>query len=55
MYGKCKGRRKWARILAPTNLQTAVVQSKTLIGGHLEERECRGGINEGNELDREIC
>jgi hypothetical protein len=50
MDSKGESRRQRSRILAPPDLQAAVVQRKTLVGSHLEECEGGSGINEGYEL-----
>lgn len=46
-----KSGRKRARILAPTNFESSVVQSETLIGSDLVESESRGCLDECDELE----
>lgn len=50
MDGEREGRRKRARVLAPPDLETAVVEREALVRGHLEERERCGGVDERHKL-----
>lgn len=50
MHAEREARRERSAVLAPANLQPAVVERKTLVRGNLEEREGRCGVDERNEL-----
>lgn len=52
MHSKCEARLQRTGILAPTDFQPTVIQSETLVGRHLEERERSCWIDKGNELPR---
>ena len=50
VHRKRQSRWQRARVLAPADLQPAVVESETLIRSDLEEGESRRRVDEGHEL-----
>ena len=52
--GECESGRKWARVLAPTDLQPAVVEGQTLERSDLVERHGGGWVDERYELSESL-
>lgn len=50
LNGQSKGRRKWARVLAPANLQTTIVERESRGTSSVVEYESGSRFDEGNEL-----
>lgn len=52
VHGQCQCGGKRTRVLAPTDLETTVVQGQPLVRSNLEEGQCGSRINECNELHK---
>ena len=50
VHGDGERRRQRPAVLAPANLEAAVVEREALIRRNLVESECRSRIDKGNEL-----
>ena len=50
--GECESRRKWARVLAPTDLQPAVVEGQALERSNLVGGHGGGWVKKHNELPK---
>ena len=51
VHSKCECGRQRPRVLAPADLQPAVVERQALVRRDLEEGEGSGRVDEGHELD----